>query len=103
MNKKNKILYLPSFSKELNEILYYITFNLENKHAAENLLNKIQDAIVNRSINPESYETYNSIKNRKYKWYRIYVDNYTIFYTVKDSTMTVAHIIYSKRNFDKLI
>ena len=31
------------------------------------------------------------------------VDNFTVFYTVKDNVMEVRRILYSKRNFNKLI
>ncbi len=39
----------------------------------------------------------------KYNWYRIYIGNFTIFYTVRKNTMELAHIIYSARNLDDLI
>ena len=52
---------------------------------------------------PESFEKYNSKKKRKNTYYRIYVKNYTIFYTIKDNAMEVRRILSSRRNFDKLI
>ena len=104
MAKNNyNIQYLPSFSEELDEVLKYITYKLKNKKAAEKLLEKINNAILNRSKNPENYEKYVSEKNRRYIWYRIYVENYTIFYTVRNNTMEIVHLIYHKRNLDKLI
>ena len=51
----------------------------------------------------ESFEKYNSKKKRKNTYYRIYVKNYTIFYTIKDNAMEVRRILSSRRNFDKLI
>ena len=39
----------------------------------------------------------------KYDWYRIYIGNFTIFYTVRNTIMEITHIIYSARNFDDLI
>ena len=56
-----------------------------------------------KSENPERFEKYEGIKKRKNIYYRIYVKNYTIFYTVKDNTIFVRRILYSRRNFDKLI
>jgi len=105
MVAKNKytIEYLPSFSDELNEIIYYITFLLKNKKAAERLLQSIDKAIEQRRVNPESYEVYKSKSNMKYDWYRIYIGHFTIFYTVRNSIMEIAHIIYSARNFDDLL
>ena len=97
------IRYFHSFDEELEEILNYIAYKLRNKKSAENLLEKISNCILNRSKSPEDYEKYLSQKNRKYIWYRIYVGNFTIFYTVRNKTMEIAHIIYHKRNLDKLI
>ena len=102
---KNKytIEYLPSFSDELNEIIYYITFILKNKKVAERLLQNVHNAIEQRSESPESHEIYKSKANMKYDWYRIYIGNFTIFYTVRNTIMEITHIIYSARNFDNLI
>ena len=102
---KNKysIKYLPSFSDELNEIIYYITFILKNKNAAQRLLLNIHKSLEQRSKNPEYYEIYKSKSNVKYNWYRIYLGNFTIFYTIRNNIMEVTHIIYSSRNFDELI
>ena len=102
---KNKytIEYLPSFSDELNEIIYYITFILKNKKAAERLLQNVHNAIEQRGESPESYEIYKSKANMKYDWYRIYIGNFTIFYTVRNTIMEITNIIYSSRNFDDLI
>lgn len=104
MEKNNcKIKYLTSFSHELNRIMYYITYNLQNPEAANNLLNQIYKSILDRSTSPESYEKYKSKRNRNFTWYRIYVSNYIIFYSVINNTMQIAHILYSKRNFEELI
>lgn len=99
---KYKIKFLPSFSEELNEIVYYITFILKNKTAAENLIQKVYNEIEKRRFNPESFELYKS-NFSKYSWYRIYVNNFVIFYTVTNNTMKVAHIIYNARNLDNLL
>lgn len=103
IKNRYKIQYLNSYKKELYEIIWYISYNFKNEKAAERLLNKISDAIIKRSRSPEIYETYKSKNNRKYIWYRIYVDNYTIFYTVKNDMMKIAHVIYSRRNIDELV
>ena len=97
------IKYLPSFDREFNEILYYITYVLQNKIAAENLLKSVDSAIIKRSINPESFEIYRSNKKRKYNFYKIHIKSFTIFYTVRNNTMEIVHILYNKRNFNKLI
>lgn len=102
-NKKYHVKYLTSFSEELNDILYYITNALKNPIAAENLLNKIIKSIEIRSQNPESHEIYKTKNSSKYIWYRIYLNNYTIFYIVENNEMKIAHMMYSLRNIDNLI
>ena len=103
MEKKYKIKYLPLFYKDLDHITDYIKYKLKNEIAANNFVNKLEKEIKQRAFSPDSYEKYISIRNRKNTYFRIYVDNYTVFYTVKDNIMEVRRILYSRRNFDKLI
>lgn len=103
MEKKYKTAYLPSFYKELDKITNYIGYKLNNIKAANELLDKVEKEIRNRLNNPEAYEKYVSTRKRKNTYYRIYVKNYTIFYVVKDNTMEIRRILYSKRNFNELI
>ena len=93
-NNKYTIRYSSTYINQFNSILKYIV---------NNLINKLEKEIKQRSFSPDSYEEYISIRNRKNTYFRIYVDNYTVFYTVKDNTMEVRRILYSRRNFDKLI
>ena len=46
---------------------------------------------------------YKSNFKRTAIYYRIYIKNYTIFYTIEKDCMEIRRIIYSKRNFNKLI
>lgn len=102
-NNKYIIKYTATFINQFNDILKYFINKLKNKVAAENFYNKVITEIERRSENPESYAKYMSGKKRKNIYYRIYVRNYTIFYIVRDNTMEIRRILYSKRNFDKII
>ena len=102
MTKKYEIKYLPLFYKDLDQITDYIMYKLNNEIAANNFVNELEKEINKRAYNPISYEKYISIKKRKYTYYKIYVKNYTVFYTVKDNIMEVRRILYSKRNFNKV-
>ena len=103
MNKKYEIKYSELFYKDLDSIMNYIKYELENIEAARKLFDKIIEEISNRAYNPEAYERYYSIKKRKNTYYRIYVKNYTIFYVVKENTIEVRRIIYSKCNLKNMI
>lgn len=102
-NNKYTIKYSSTFIKQFNNILKYFMHKLKNKIAAENFYNDVINEIETRSKNPESYEKYLSTRKRKNSYYKIYVKNYIIFYVVKDNTMEIRRILYSRRNFDKLI
>ena len=103
MQNNYEIQYVSSFESELVEIIYYISNILKNKKAPDSLLKNIEKSIKERSKNPESYEKYKSNKERDFLWYRIYVKNFVIFYTVENHVMKVAHIIYSRRDMERYI
>ncbi len=95
-NKSYKIVYLSIFERDLNSIIEYIVYKLNNKDAALSLVNKVEKAIIERAKNPLAFKKYNSIRERQYPYYRIYVGNFIIFYVVIDDIMEVRRIIYKK-------
>lgn len=104
-----KLRYLPLFENDLAEIINYIIYQLNNKPAANDLLNKIETAIMDRLRTPESFEPYQSAKDRTHPYYRIYVKNFIIYYVIIDDDnneskiMEVRRVLYSKRDKRKLI
>ena len=97
-NRHYEIRVLPLFVAELGEILDYIALRLRNPKAADDLENAVYRAIKERSTCAEAFEPYKSKFERKYTFYRIYVKNYTIFYSVIGDVMEVQSIMYNKRN-----
>ncbi len=102
-NKKYEIRYLPTFISQFNNILYYITYELKNKIAADNLYNEVVNQIEKRSNAPESNEVFKTFNGGKIKYYKINVKNFTIFYIVKGKVMEIRRIYYSKSNFENFI
>ncbi len=102
-NKKYEIRYLPTFISQFNNILYYITYELKNKIAADDFYTEVVKQIEIRSYAPKSYEVFKTISKEKIKYYKINVKKYSIFYVVKDNIMEIRRIYYSQRNFEKLI
>lgn len=103
MTKKYDIKYLPLFYNDLEKIIEYIIYQLDNKIAANNFIDELEEKINKRAYNPKAYEKYISAKERQYTYYRIYIKNYTVFYTARDNVMEVRRLLYSKRKFEKLI
>ncbi|WP_411336655.1 type II toxin-antitoxin system RelE/ParE family toxin [Ruminococcus gauvreauii] len=68
---KYDLRYLPLFYEELEEKIIYISEKLKNPQAANTLLDAVEKAILERLPNAESFESYHSLKERKYPYYRI--------------------------------
>lgn len=103
MVERYELRYAPLFYKDLDEITQYIKGHLKNTQAANNLLEKVMKAIVERSYNPTSYEKYISARNRKEHYYRIYVKNYIVFYVIKGNIMEVRRLLFGKSDFEKYL
>lgn len=101
-----KIKYLPIFYNDLDEALNYISAVLLNPGAAESLLDDVEQAILKRSENPEAFEKYNSIKERNYPYYRIYVNNFIVHYVVipgEPPIMEIRRFLYNRRNKNRIV
>ena len=101
--KKYKLSFLPLFEEDLNEIVDYITTDLQNPSAADRLVGDIESAINKRLEAPLSFAPFRSSKTRPHPYYRINVRNFSVFYVVINDTMEVRRVLYSKRDLDKLL
>ena len=68
-----------------------------------NLRRKINGWYELRLPNAEAFEPYHSASERRYKYYRIYVKNYIVYYVViddegSDKIMEVRRFLYNKQN-----
>ena len=107
-SKKYRLSYLPLFYDDLDEKVTYIAEKLKNPKAANDLLDKVESAIMERLPMPESFEPYHSIRERRYSYYRICVDNYIIYYVVidddpNDLVMEVRRFLYNGQNRDNMV
>lgn len=89
-----------TFYQDFSNILSYIQNELENIIAAENLIEKVDTEINKRLKNPMDFQVFFTPNQNEY--YRIYINNYVIFYTISNNTMIVRRMFYHKRNFDEL-
>ena len=103
-----ELSYLPLFYNDLEEHVTYIAEVLHNVDAANQLLDAVEDAIRKRLPNAESYEPYHSKKERRFPYYRIYINNYTIYYVVipgkaGKKTMEIRRILHNLQDRDRYI
>ena len=108
LSKKYRLRYLPLFYEDLDEKVTYILEKLKNPKAANDLLDNVEAAIMERLPVTESFEPYYSIRERRYAYYRIYVRDYTIYYTIIDDNpndliMEVRRFLYNGQNRDNMV
>ena len=107
-NERYKLRYLPLFYEDLEQKVVYIAEDLGNPQAANELLDAVENAILERLPVAESFEQYHSIRERKYPYYRIYVKNFVVWYVVIDDEgqekiMEIRRFLYNKQDQSKLL
>ena len=105
---KYKLRYLPLFYEDLEQKVVYIAENLQNPKAANDLIDAVENAIFERLPVAEAFEPYESIKERRYPYYRIYVKNFVIWYVViddegSDKIVEIRRFLYNKQDKCKLL
>ena len=105
-NKKYKLKYLPLFFEDLDNIVNYIRDTLHKPRAADRLVDLVEEAIKKRQPFAESFEPFPSNRKRKYHYYRIYVENFIIYYVVihednSSAIMEVRRMLYKKQRQDE--
>lgn len=102
-NNNYQLRYLPLFFDDVNSITSYISYDLSNPKAANDLIDETESAILQRLPICESFEPYKSKRERKYKYYRIYVKNYIVYYVViddegSDKIMEVRRMLHKSQD-----
>ena len=96
--------YLPIAKQDLSDAISFIVNEFQNPIAAENILNKIEKAIMDRlEDGPESFAIWPSTKKREYPYRRINVGNYTVWYVVIYNIMEIRRIQPSSRNEENFL
>ena len=105
---KYQLLYLPLFDEDLEQKVVYMAVDLGNAKAANDLLDAVEKAILERQPVAEAFEPYHSLRERRYPYYRIYVKNFVVWYVViddegDDKIMEVRRFLYNKQDRDDLL
>lgn len=105
--REYQLRYLPQFYQDLKHHTDYIVNRLRNPQAANDLIDAAEEAILERQSNAEAFEQYHSRKERRYPYYRIYVNNYIIFYVVIQEgdlkIMELRRFLFGKSNWKRNI
>ncbi|MBH5317504.1 type II toxin-antitoxin system RelE/ParE family toxin [Paenibacillus sp. GSMTC-2017] len=103
MEKKYTLRYLALAQSDLLDITNYISEQLFAPEAAIHLVEKFEEAISRLEYFPYSGRLYRSTGKLKDEYRILFVESYLIFYIILDNTVEIRRIIYSKRDYLKLL
>ena len=99
--------YIVEYSKDskqdLIDIKKYIKYNLQEPTIANNLNTKIKKEIKELANTPEIYSIIDDDFLKKLEIRKIIVDNYIVFYRVKNNSIEIVRVLYGKRNWINLL
>ena len=101
--KKYNIEYSKESKQDLIGIKQYIKYNLQEPAIAEKLISKIRKEINDMKDNPELYTIIDDDIIRKLEIRKLIVDNYIIFYRIKDNDIQIVRVMYGRRNWINLL
>ena len=95
--------FLPIAKDDMLEIVKYISEELKNPIAAENLAEDFITSAEQVCEFPYANNLYTPIKPLEAEYRRIIVKNYLMFYTVNEpsKTVTIMRVIYARRDIEK--
>jgi len=105
LENKYLVKIVPKAEEDLNDIFYYIALELNNKSAAEKLINKFSSKILRLQEFPFSCSLVEDflLKNKGYR--KMIIDNYILFYIVnkEDQQVVVMRVLYGRKKYEGLI
>lgn len=101
MSKKSNIQYLPIAQQDLINILNYI--KQENPTAAFKLIQEIDETISKLEDFPNMGVIPKDLRLKSLGYKMLVINNYLVFYVLKDSTVEIRRIIHGKRKYSFLI
>ncbi len=101
--KKYNIEYSKESKEDLIGIKQYIKYNLQEPEIANKLISNIRKSIKTLKDNPEIYTIIDDDMIRKLEIRKLIVDNYIVFYRIKDDSIEIVRIMYGRRNWINLL
>ena len=103
MPRQYRLQYLPLFWDDLERAVFYVRDVLKNPAAAEHLLDRTEEAVLEHAKAPTMAQTYKTARDRTLPYYWFPVGNYMVFYVVFDDVMEVRRFIYGARDLTKML
>ena len=101
--KKYSVEYSKEAKQDLIGIKQYIKYNLQEPKVAEQLISKIRKQIDTLKDNPEIYQIIDENLIQKLEVRNFIINNYIVFYRIKNSNIQIVRIMYGRRNWIMLL
>lgn len=101
--KKYNIEYSKESKEDLVGIKKYIKYNLQESETVNKLISKIRKSIKSLKDNPEIYTIIDDVIIRELEIRKLIVDNYIVFYKIKNESIEIVRIMYGRRNWINLL
>ena len=96
---KNRIHYSPESRHDLDDIWDYIVSELQNRSAAEHVINRIMDTVDHLKNFAEMGTPLSSIADVGTGYRFLVSGNYMVFYRVQDSDVYIDRVLYGRRDY----
>ena len=101
--RKYNIEYSKESKQDLIGIKQYIKYNLQEPEIAQKLITKIRTQIDSLKYSPEIYAIIDDDIIKKLEIRKLIVDNYIIFFRIKNDSIQIVRIMYGRRNWINLL
>lgn len=100
-----KLEYLPVARRDMIEIVRYISQELQNPTAADQLAMELIEAGDSIPKFPYANPAFIPIRPLKHEYRKLLVQNYFMFYWVDEvkKLVTVARVVYARRDYERLL
>jgi len=100
-----KLEYLPVARQDMIEIVRYISQELKNPTAADQLTTELIEAGDGIPRFPYANPVYTPIRPLKHEYRKLLVQKYFMLYWVDEEKrlVTVARVVYAKRDYGRLL
>jgi len=98
-----RLTFLPIAKQDMTDIVRYVSQELLNPTAADVLANEMIDAAERLCDFPYINAVHQTVTPLKHEYRKLLVKNYIMLYWVdeKDKIITIARVIYARRDFEK--
>ena len=100
---KNKIHYSSESRRDLDDIWYYIVSDLQNRSAAERVIDHIMDAVDLLKNFAEMGTPLSSIADIGTNYRFLISGNYMVFYRVQGNDVYIDRVLYGRSDYISIL